>query len=139
MIRRAQVTYTYDAVGHTFGRYASVRLRSPSPPDDSSLTALHEFCHAAGDLANGMIWNLYVEIPAGAFVVNKRRGPRRPCGFATFCTFQRAALTPSAAAFADLGRDGLGYPAGWTSYHQRLLSPSVPNLMDESKASSRPR
>ena len=140
---RAQVTYTYDAVDRTFGRYASVPgAVALSTFDDSSLTALHEFCHAAGDLASGMIWDLYVDaIPAGAFVVNKKARAKATDAIpATFCTFSAPPpWTPigSGTFASDLGRDGLGYPAGWTSYHQKLLSPSVPNLMDESKASSR--
>ena len=137
---RAQVAFTYDGVSRTSGRYASVPGSAAlSTVDDTNLTVLHEFCHAAGDLANGMIWDLYNDVmPPGVFLFNKKaRANPTDAIPPAFCTYGTPPAAPVATYNSDPKRDGLGYPAGWRSYHQKLLDAAEPNLMDSYTLSSR--
>ena len=91
----------------------------------STLTALHEFGHAASSDSNGFVTDLYVDNPSIASnTVNFKRGRPIPANFAKL----------DAAQFAsDKARDGLGYPPSWTSYHCQLNDASRPALMDNYK------
>ena len=40
---------------------------------------------------------------------------------------------------SDAGRDALGYPATWMSYHPELLDNTRPNLMDNYKLAANPQ
>jgi hypothetical protein len=84
----------------------------------SSLTALHEFGHAASSYTNGSVLDLYVDSPPG---LNNKVGRPIPPNFAVYQgnTFK-----------SDPARDGLGYPAGWGSFHCELLNPGCPAVMD---------
>lgn len=86
--------------------------------NSKSLTALHEFGHALSSYTNGSVVDLYVDSSAG---LNNKRGRPIP---ATFATYSGIALA------TDVARDGLGYPAGWQSYHCELTDPAVPAVMD---------
>jgi hypothetical protein len=86
--------------------------------NSKSLTALHEFGHALSSYTNGSIVDLYVDSSAG---LNNKLGRPIP---ATFATYSGIALP------VDTVRDGLGYLAGWQSYHCELIDPAVPAVMD---------
>jgi hypothetical protein len=86
--------------------------------NSTSLTALHEFGHALSSYSNGAVVDLYVDSSPG---LNNKRGRPIP---ATFATYSGIGLP------ADAVRDGLGYPAGWQSYHAELLDPALPAVMD---------
>jgi len=88
------------------------------PASASSLTALHEFQHALSSYSNGKIVDLYVDSEPAA---NCKRDRPIPVQFGTYNG------TPLAS---DPTRNGLGYDAGWTSYHCALLKPSAPAVMD---------
>lgn len=84
-----------------------------------SLTALHEFGHALSSYSNGYLTDLYVDSgPA----LNNKLGRPIPPDFGTY----EAASTAS-----DPTRDGLGYPAGWASYHPEPIDPALPAVMDD--------
>ena len=84
----------------------------------STLTALHEFQHAASSYTNGKITDLYVDSLAE---LNCKRGRPIPSAFRTY----------NGTTFAsDAMRDGLGYPATWQSYHCALHDASRPAVMD---------
>jgi hypothetical protein len=85
---------------------------------EKSLTALHEFGQPLSSYSNGSVVDLYVDSSAG---LNNKRGRPIP---ATFATSSGIALP------VDMARDGLGYPAGWQSYHCELIAPAVPAVMD---------
>jgi hypothetical protein len=89
------------------------------------LTPLHEFMHAISETANGRCDDLYVDPLTGAFELNKKARARAadpvPASF--------AALDGIAYA-SDPARDGLGYDAGWVSYHPELVEVRNPNVMD---------
>lgn len=85
----------------------------------SSLTALHEFQHAASSYSNGQITDLYVD---SSPAVNCNTGRPIP---ATFRHYNGTTFT------SDSVRDGLGYPSTWQSYHCALHDPSRPAVMDD--------
>ncbi len=84
----------------------------------TSLTAVHEFSHALSSYSNGSVLDLYVDSGPG---LNNKNGTPIPTHFDTY---------RGSGMSADLNRNGLGYPAHWTSYHCELLDPGVPALMD---------
>jgi hypothetical protein len=86
--------------------------------NSKSLTALHEFGHALSSYTNGSVVDLYVDSSAG---LNNKRARPIPTTFATY-----SGMTLP----ADTARDGLGYPAGWQSYHCELIDPTAPAIMD---------
>jgi hypothetical protein len=91
----------------------------------STLTALHEFGHAASSTSDGLVTDLYVDNPSTASTtVNIKRGRPIPANFAKLDSTQFA---------SDKARDGLGYPPSWTSYHCQLNDASRPALMDNYK------
>jgi len=88
-----------------------------------SLTALHEFGHAASSWTNGMIIDLYVDNRPG-FNNKRRAAPNTPRPRA-FCSYRGTAYKTDAA------RDGLGYPRNWWSFHCELTDPAQPAAMDD--------
>jgi len=83
-----------------------------------SITPLHEFQHAISSYTNGSIVDLYVDSnPA----LNCKAGRPIPPVFATYDGMSLA---------TDPARDGLGYPANWSSYHCGLFNPALPAIMD---------
>jgi hypothetical protein len=117
--------FRYDArVGNHRQRASTpgtIALYAPT----QTLTPLHEFLHAVSDVGNGRCIDLYVDAGTGGFDVNKKT--------------RAAAADPVPAAFATLSgiayasdpaRDGLGYDAGWVSYHPELIETRRPNVMD---------
>ncbi|MBI1916342.1 MAG: hypothetical protein HYS12_16660 [Planctomycetes bacterium] len=83
-----------------------------------SLTAVHEFGHALSSYTNGSVVDLYVDSSAG---LNNKRGRPIPPDFANYSGISMA---------TDAARDGLGYPAGWQSYHCELIDATLPAIMD---------
>ena len=82
------------------------------------LTALHEFGHALSSYSNGLIVDLYEDSPPA---INNRHGRPIPEQFAVY---------DGIALASDRNRNGLGYPAGWRSFHCELNDASFPALMD---------
>lgn len=124
---KAGTAYTYDGAGQTHGHFPLIPGSAALPLNlnQTGLTPLHEFGHGASDFNNGKVWDLYVDSPGGGFVVNQK--------------FRALNTDPIPASFAnyngtdfgaDPNRDGLGYPAAWTSYHPVLADSTRPNLMD---------
>jgi hypothetical protein len=92
-----------------------------------TLTALHEFLHAASSVQYGWIVDLYFDgSPADGIPINKRwranAGDPIP---ATFGSYNGSTYA------SDPNRDGIGYGPGWLSYHAALIDPARPNIMDE--------
>jgi hypothetical protein len=127
---RPALSFTYDGVARQHGRFSSIPGSFTIPVTVNStnlgMTALHEFCHAAGDLNNGVVTDLYHDATGAAFMVNKK--------------VRAQATDPVPANFAayngtnynsDPNRDALGYPATFTSYHPQLIDAKRPNLMDD--------
>lgn len=112
------VSFTLD--GATFyHRYfnivpGTVAIHSTS----TSLTALHEFGHALSSYSNGSVVDLYVD--SGPALNNKNMRPI-PGNFAVY---------NGTNMVSDPTRDGLSYPANWTSYHCELIDSSFPAVMD---------
>lgn len=94
--------------------------------DMNTLTPLHEFGHALSSYSNGSVVDLYVD--SGPGINNKNARPIPP----HFDTYDGSALA------SDLVRDGLGYPASWSSYHCELIDPALPAVMDNYPAVATP-
>lgn len=124
---RAGVSFTYNGTAFSHGRFASIpgSIALGTPVDPTGLTALHEFGHASSDFNNGKIDDLYVDGLRSGLEVNKKARANAtdpiPAQFATY---------NGTAHNSDQNRDGLGYPATWTSYHCALLDATRPNMMD---------
>jgi hypothetical protein len=124
----AGTAYTFDGVTRTHGHFPRIpgSAAIPVSVDQSGLTIIHEFGHAASDFNNGMVIDLYVDGGDGVgFLINKK--------------FRAAAGTPIPADFAtyngttyaaDAVRDSLSYPANWRSYQSAPIDGTRPNLMD---------
>ncbi len=122
---RPGVGFTYDGAAFSHRRFASVPGTVALSTTAGGLTALHEFGHAASDFNNGMVDDLYVDGLRPGLQVNKKARALAtdpvPPNFAAYDFTEFA---------SDAARDGLGYPATWTSYHCELLDPARPNMMD---------
>ena len=125
---RPAVSFTYDGVSRQHGRFPSIpgSCAIPVTLNTTGMTALHEFCHAASDFDNGRVFDLYVDVGAGGFTVNKKARAQAtdpvPDDFATYNGIDYN---------SDPNRDALGYPATWTSYHPEPIDATRPNLMDD--------
>jgi hypothetical protein len=117
--------YTYDGVARTHGAYPSIPGSAAVPlnMDQTGLTPLHEFGHAAADFNNGRVIDLYVDGLSGFSVNKKARALSTdpiPANFADYDGTQFA---------SDQNRDSIGY-GSFTSFHPALIDPNNPNLMD---------
>ena len=121
---RPGVAFTLDGVQLAHRYYCLIPGTVAFPVDSASITALHEFGHALSSYSNGEVTDLYVDSnPA----LNVKRGRPIPQVFGSY----------SQTTFgSDLTRDGLGYPAGWQSYHCELINPPLPAVMDNYWAAS---
>jgi hypothetical protein len=133
------VGVTYDDIARTHGRHAEQGgCAAISFYDTRSLVPTHEFCHAASELVNGRITDLYEDVQPHelqGFVVNKKvRGQATDPVPEAFCTYH--SFSGGGTFASDQTRDGLGYPAGWRSYHPQLINAERPNLMDATAANS---
>lgn len=93
--------------------------------DNRSLTAIHEFGHAASSYTNGYLSDLYVDFhdeDVHRPVINKRYGRPIP---ARFCHHNGRDY------LSDPARDGLGYERDWQTYHCQLIDPVLPAIMDD--------
>jgi hypothetical protein len=121
------VDFTYDGVTRKHRRYTDIpgSAAISTALITTGLTAIHEFCHAASDFNNGMVIDLYVDGTRTGFVVNKKNRAQASDAIpATFANYGGTSFQ------SDQNRDGLGYPATWTSYHPELRDTGRPNLMD---------
>lgn len=92
--------------------------------DNDSLTAIHEFGHAASSYSNGYLSDLYVDFhdeDVNKPIINKLYGRPIP---GHFCTYNGSDF------LSDPTRDGLKYESDWETYHCELIDPSVPAIMD---------
>ena len=133
---RAGVAFNADGTARTHGRFTDVpgSVALSTWMDQTGLTALHEFGHAASDFNNGRVWDLYVDPNTAGYVVNKRMRAMAtntiPANFGTYDGTTYA---------SDQNRDGLGYPATWVSYHPQLIDATRPNLMDNYWSAAQPQ
>lgn len=133
---RPGVAFTADGTARTHRRFTDVpgSVALSTSMDQTGLTALHEFGHAASDFNNGRVWDLYIDPNTTGYVVNKRMRAMAtnpiPANFGTYdgTTYQ-----------SDQNRDGIGYPATWASYHPALLDTTRPNLMDNYWLAAQPQ
>ena len=123
---RAATAYTYDGGARTHGHFPSTPGSAALPlnMDQTGLTPFHEYGHAASDLNNGMVFDLYVDGVSGFMVNKKARALSTDAIPANFASYNGTAYA------SDQNRDGIGYPAAWTSYHPALMDAAHPNLMD---------
>lgn len=90
---------------------------------DISHTPLHEFGHAASEVKNGQVIDLYHDkLNAAPLVVNKKS--HRPIP-KVFAAYQKRNFN------SDKSRNHLGYNSSWSSYHPELRHSDEPNLMDD--------
>ena len=133
---RPGIPFTYDGNSRQHRRFPSIpgSCTIPLTVDTTGMTALHEFGHASSDFNNGMVFDLYVDSPAGGFTVNKKfRAQATDLVPTNFATYNGTNFN------SDPDRDDLDYPATWTSYHPQLIDATRPNLMDNYWLSSMPR
>jgi hypothetical protein len=122
------VAYTYDGNNHQHGSYPNIpgTFAIYEGFDRAGQTPIHELCHATSDFNNGRVNDLYNDgNPPAALVVNKKwrnnAADPIPANFANY---------NGANYLSDQNRNGIGYPAGWRSYHAEQIDNTVPNLMD---------
>jgi len=115
---RGGIPFLVDGIGFKHWYFCTVPGTVALPITSYSLTALHEFGHAASSFTDGSVTDQYVDSPVA---LNNKRGRPIPVVFGTL---------DAIPINADTTRDGLGYGAGWQSYHPALTNPAVPSLMD---------
>lgn len=115
---RGGVPFTLDGAALVHRFFSLVPGTIAQHSTSTSLTALHEFGHALSSYSNGSVVDLYVDSGPG---VNNKRARPIPGQFAVY---------NGIALAADPSRDGLGYGAGWQSYHCELNAPAFPAVMD---------
>ena len=115
---RAGVGFTLDGVQFSHRFFCNIPGTVAMHATATSLTALHEFGHAASSYTNGAVMDLYVDSPAA---LNNKRGRPIPLSFANY---------NGSVMASDLTRNGLGYDPGWQSYHCELIDSAFPAVMD---------
>ena len=115
---RGGIDFTYDGrtLCHRF--FHQIPGMAALHTTSSALTAAHEFGHAFSSYSNGFVTDLYV---SGDAQFNRKTGRPIP---AEFCRYNGVAFA------SDPLRNGLGYPADWSSYHSQLDDPANPSVMD---------
>jgi hypothetical protein len=124
---KAGTAFIYDGVNRTHRHFPSIpgSCAVPLNMNQTGLTPLHEFGHAGSDFNNGRVADLYHDGAPGGFTVNKKIRANStdpiPVNFATYdgTTYR-----------SDQGRDNIGYPNTWRTYHPELIDQTRPNLMD---------
>src|SRR5262249_44237619 len=107
---RGGVAFTVDGNPFTHRFFNTVPGTVALPISSTSMTGLHEFGHAASSFTDGKVVDQYVDSSPD---LNVKSGRPIPAAFGTL----------NATNYnSDLVRDGLGYPAGWTSYHPALTA-----------------
>ncbi len=115
---KAGTPFLVDGAGFAHWHYCTVPGTVALPVSSHSMTALHEFGHAASSFTDGMITDQYVDSPNG---LNIKLGRPIPTVFGT---------VDAVSYNSDKTRDNLAYPPTWQSYHPELSDPAVPSLMD---------
>lgn len=113
------VATTYDGRAITQRYFHAIPGMAAMHISSSGQTAAHEFGHAFSSYSNGFITDLYVD---GNAQFNRKNGRPIP---SSFCNYGGHSYQ------SDISRDGIGYPANWTSYHSELNDVSRPALMDD--------
>lgn len=116
---RPGVPFVVDGAGYTHRYFPSIPGTVALPVTSTSLTAVHEFGHAASSYTDGAVVDLYVDSPPG---LNCKVGRPIPAQFGAY----QGVVFPS-----DATRGGLGYPPSWRSYHPGLQATNVPAVMDD--------
>lgn len=124
---RGGTGFTLDGAARTHWHFCAIPGTVAIHATATSLTALHEFGHAASSYSDGMVVDQYVDGHTG---VNNKKARPIPVAYGTLDT---------SAYASDPARDGLGYPATWTSYHCEPNNPAVPSLMDDYWKAAAPR
>jgi hypothetical protein len=131
---RGTASFTYDGTTYNHGLYASIPGSVALATTAAGLTPFHEFGHASSIFDDGKVDDLYVDgLRAGLSINKKARALATnpiPTNFATYA----GTTYPS-----DQNRDGIGYPATWTSYHPALQDTTRPNMMDNFWNATDPR
>ncbi|MFN7917888.1 MAG: hypothetical protein U0Q55_21250 [Vicinamibacterales bacterium] len=115
---RAGVAFMLDGATLSHRFWCTVPGTIAIHTSSNSLTALHEFQHAASSYTNGEVADLYVD---SSPALNCKSGRPIPALFSSYA---------GTAIASDPLRDGIGYPAGWQSYHAALHDPGRPAVMD---------
>ncbi|HSS98018.1 MAG TPA: hypothetical protein VLK33_13350 [Terriglobales bacterium] len=115
---RSGVPFSLDGRSLVHSFYCDIPGTIALHISSQDITPLHEFHHAISSYTNGSIVDLYVDSSPG---LNCKSGRPIPSDFADY-----EGVTYS----SDSTRDGLGYPAGWSSYHCALIDAAFPAVMD---------
>lgn len=124
---QATTGFTYDGANYTHAHFARIpgAIAFYVFSSTSGMTPLHEFGHAASSYNGGGLLDLYVDGTSSALDINKKfraaAGAAIPAQFGTYNGMNYS---------SDATRDGIGYPATWSSYHPALINPGSPNVMD---------
>jgi peptidoglycan hydrolase-like protein with peptidoglycan-binding domain len=124
---RGTVPYTLDGAARVTSKFCRIPGTVALHTTSASLTGLHEFGHAFSSFTEGAVTDQYVDSSPDLNVKHGRPIP------ATFGTFDGTTYA------SDPVRDGIGYDAGWVSYHPALTDLSVPSLMDNYWAAAAPK
>ncbi|CAH0258750.1 hypothetical protein SRABI118_03158 [Massilia sp. Bi118] len=113
--------------GKTFRHQSSTELPGAATISyfsfDISHTPLHELGHAASELSNGQIIDLYNDnINSRGMKINKKQGRPIPAFFGNYNGEKYR---------SDPVRSQIGYPAEWQTFHPELRDQMEPNLMDD--------
>jgi hypothetical protein len=131
---RGTVSFTYDGTTYSHGLFAGIPGSVALATTAAGLTPFHEFGHASAIFDDGKIDDLYVDgLRAGLEINKKARALATnpiPTNFAT---------SAGTTYTSDQNRDGIGYPATWTSYHPALQDATRPNMMDNFWNAADPR
>ena len=119
---RPGIPFTVDGVTYAHRYWSLIPGTVAIHTTSASLTAAHEFGHALSSYTNGSITDLYVDSPDA---LNNKLGRPIPLPPAPFRVYNGTVID------IDRTRDGLGYPAGWLSYHAELNAPAFPAIMDD--------
>jgi hypothetical protein len=121
------VSFTYDGTARTHRRHTSIpgSAAISTLMDQSGLTSIHEFGHAASDNVNGAVLDLYNDNWWTGFIVNKKRRANATDAIpAAFGTYDGTSYN------SDQNRTTIGYPTTWRTYHAAPLDAARPNMMD---------
>jgi hypothetical protein len=141
-------SFTFDGQPRRHGHFprwpgtVSMQLSDEGPDYPPASSALHEYLHAASDVANGFVADLYHDDPPVWPAINKKMrenvGDPVPPIFANYNGIDYA---------SDPTRDGWRYefgnvlvrkyPDDWKSYHPELIDPEHVNVMDTHEYISR--
>jgi hypothetical protein len=119
---RGGVSFTLDGATLNHRFFSTIPGTVALSTTANSLTALHEFGHAASSVNNGFVDDLYMKITSlPPKAINVKTARPIPVNFANY---------NGTTMLSDKNRDGLGYPKDWLNYDCELLDASLPAVMD---------